>query len=205
MEHASPFSSEALARAIEALLFVHGEPISPDRIAKILSETRAGAEKVSPASVDEALQLLEERLRAQSSGLVLIRGEGEVQLATHPDMKPFVEQVVRMEMNEELTPAALETLAIIAYNGPVTRSAIDYIRGVNSSFILRTLLIRGLIDRKLQIEKANTYEYTPSMELLKHLGISNKEQLPEYKEFQEVIKAMQRTDATPSYDKIQSP
>jgi len=184
---------EELSGNIEAILFVHGEPMQTEALMKIINETPGADKKITSFTVESALTFLDQRLRNTKSGLALVRGEGSVQLATSPHAKKFIEHVVKMEMNEELTPASLETLAIIAYSGPITRSGIDYVRGVNSSFILRALLIRGLIDRAPQPERVNTYEYTPSMLLLKHLGIAQKESLPEYLEFQEVVKAIKLT------------
>ncbi len=184
---------EELSGDIEAILFVHGEPMQTDALMKIIREAPGADKKITSSAVESALTFLDQRLRDAKSGLVLVRGEGKVQLATRPQAKKFIEHMVKLEINEELTPASLETLAIIAYSGPITRSGIDYIRGVNSSFILRALLIRGLIDRAPQRERANTYEYTPSILLLKHLGLTRKESLPEYLEFQEVVNAIKLT------------
>ncbi len=195
MNEEHPLDISALAKEIEAILFVYGEPMEYSAIQKNISETRKGGGKIAHDHITSALALLDERLKMSGGGLTLIYGENAVQLTTSADTKGAVEHLVKQEMNEELTPAAQETLAVIAYTGPVTRSEIDYIRGVNSSFILRTLLIRGLIDRKPHPEHAHTYQYAPSMTLLKHLGIPKKESLPEYEEFQEVVRALRATNA----------
>jgi segregation and condensation protein B len=86
-------------------------------------------------------------------------------------------------LKEDLSPASLETLAIVAYKGPINRIEIDNIRGVNSSFILRSLLIRGLIDRQIDAHRANAYSYKPSFDLIRKLGIDSLEQLPDYEKF----------------------
>src|SRR3972149_1519044 len=86
------------------------------------------------------------------------------------------------ELKEELTPAGLETLSIIAYFGPVSKIKIDYFRGVNSAFILRNLLMRGLIDRSDK-SKEEGYAYSLNFDALKHLGISKIEELPEYEKY----------------------
>jgi segregation and condensation protein B len=80
----------------------------------------------------------------------------------------------------------LETLAIISYKGPMTRPEIDNIRGVNSSFIIRNLLIRGLIERDLDVKKSNAYVYKISFELLRKLGLEKIEQLPGFQEYNSI-------------------
>ncbi len=78
-----------------------------------------------------------------------------------------------------MTPSALETLSIIIYRGPITKKEIDYIRGVNSGFILRNLLIRGLIEKD-ESKEGRGVQYKPTLDLLSLLGISNLSELPEY-------------------------
>ncbi len=80
-------------------------------------------------------------------------------------------------MKRDIGKAGAETLSIVLYKGPISRSEIDRIRGVNSSFILRNLLIRGLVEREV-VKNNALFSITPS--LLAHLGISNKTELPNY-------------------------
>jgi len=94
-----------------------------------------------------------------------------------------MEEFIKDEFREDLTPASLETLSLISYLGPVSRAQIDYYRGVNSSFILRSLLMRGLVERYNDPQRANVYLYQASFDLLKYLGISRVEDLPEYEKF----------------------
>lgn len=161
--------------AIEALLFVHGEPIGIKKIAEIL--------KIDRIIAENSIKELEEKLKAEDRGLMLVFNNQQVQLTTKPDFAPFLENFIKEEFKENLTPASLETLSLIAYLGPMTRVQIDYHRGVNSSFILRNLLIRGLIERFSDSQKSNAYLYQPSFDLLKYLGISKIEELPEYEKF----------------------
>ena len=77
----------------------------------------------------------------------------------------------------------METLAIVAYSGPVPRAEIDFIRGVNSSFTLRNLLISGLVEREINPKDRRTFIYKPSMDFLRFLGLGKLEDLPEYGEF----------------------
>ena len=84
------------------------------------------------------------------------------------------------ELSRDIGKAGLETLSIIIYRGPISRREIDYIRGVNSTFIIRNLLIRGLVE-KVQAEKdQRSFLYKPTLELLSFLGVRNFEELPDY-------------------------
>ena len=97
------------------------------------------------------------------------------------------------ELKGDLSPASLETLAIIAYFGPVPRSRIDFLRGVNSSFTLRNLLIRGLVDRAPNPSRPNQFLYAASFETLRHLGVSSREELPEFSAIHEKLEKLNPT------------
>ncbi len=109
---------------------------------------------------------------------------------TSTSLAPVLGKLLKDEFTEALTPAAVETLSIIAYGGPVTRSVVDYIRGVNSSFILRTLLLRGLIDRVLDLHHGNAYVYQASFDMLKHLGLDKAESLPDYQVLRDIVQKL---------------
>ncbi len=167
--------------AIEAFLFYYGEPVSVRKIAKFLDMK------------DDEVKSLVEKLASnlssnEEAGLFILKNEEEVELATKPSLGWISKKLIEEEFKEELTPAALETVAIIAYLQPVTRAVIDYIRGVNSTFILRNLLIRGLATRNLQSGKKNVYEYSVSFDFLKHMGIASVENLPEYQKYKNILK-----------------
>jgi segregation and condensation protein B len=167
-----------LAR-FEALLFIHGEPLAKKKIGKIFG---LGAE-----AIDGLLRAYAEKLAADDRGLTLIAQADAVQLATKPAFHSIIEDFVKSELTEDLSPASLETLAIVAYFGPLSRSRIDYQRGVNSSFILRSLLLRGLVERFPNPARPNTFLYQPTFELLRHLGIQNRESLPDYEKFKTLL------------------
>ena len=160
---------------LEALLFIYGEPLALAKIAEILTITKE--------QVAQAVQELDEHLKTTNSGLALMTLGDSIQLATRPEFSTLLEKVVKSELNESLTPAALETLSIIAYASPISRAEIDYIRGVNSSYTLRALSMRGLIDRASDPKRGNAYVYGPSFDLLKHMGVARIEALPEYEKF----------------------
>jgi segregation and condensation protein B len=92
----------------------------------------------------------------------------------------MIEELQKEELSRDLGRAGLETLTIILYKGPISRREIDYIRGVNSGFILRNLLIRGLIERAESQTGERSFSYKPTLALLEYLGISKRDDLPEY-------------------------
>jgi segregation and condensation protein B len=180
-------TSEKLA-AIEALLFFYGEPIAKAKIAKITGFTER--------ECGELLRALAANLAADANrGLMLLEEKDSVQLVTKPNLAWLAKKLMESEFKEGLTPAALETLSLVAYLGPVPRSTVDYIRGVNSSFILRALLIRGLVVRELQAGKKNIYEYSASFDFLKHMGIANVAELPEYEKYRGILKQFEAETA----------
>src|SRR3989344_8813132 len=95
-------------------------------------------------------------------------------------MSAILETITKSELSEELSKSALETLTLVLYRGPVNKSNIDFIRGVNSQFILRNLLVRGLIERVAHETDKRVLLYRATFELLQHLGISRITELPEY-------------------------
>lgn len=167
------------AAELEALLFVHGEPLSLKKIFVMLH--------ADEAAVRQAIQELQNRCEEAGSGLALIEHDGALQLVTKPAFAHIGEAIIKEELQEALSPAALETLAIIIYGGSVPRSTIDYIRGVNSSFILRMLLLRGLIERSADESRTNVYRYAASFELLRHIGVSRTNELPDFERLHTLI------------------
>ncbi len=136
---------------------------------------------VSPEELASLIQVLQQHLAAPERGMMLIAHDDAYMLATKPQFALFLEQFVKEDLKEDLTPAAVETLSLIAYFGPLSRAQVDYLRGVNSSFIVRNLLIRGLIERASQ--KGNAYFYTVTFDFLKYMGISSVQELPEYERY----------------------
>lgn len=162
-----------LKTTIEAILFIQGEPLAVSRLAKI-----TGAK---PAEVTSSLQELMAEYRER--GIVLIQNGDEWQFATNPAQKAITEKLVTSELADELSRASLEVLSIVAYKGPLSRAAIEYVRGVNSSFTLRNLLVRGLVERGENPADRRSYLYRISADFLKHMGLTKIEDLPRYAEF----------------------
>lgn len=175
----------SLKDQLESILFVHGEPITTARLAKI-----SGAAK---AEVESALQELGQECRER--GIVLIQNGDEWQLATNPANKALIERLVTSELSDELSRAGLEVLAIVAYKGPLTRAKIEYVRGVDSSFTLRNLLIRGLVSREENPADRRSYLYRISTAFLKYLGITSPGDLPSYTELSQKEVALPEAEA----------
>lgn len=167
-----------LESKIEALLFFKSEPLNIKKIADSLKEEES--------AIKESISKLKENLI--NRGLVLIENNEEFTLGTNPQMSSILEEIRKDEMTKDLTKSMLETLSIILYKNPVdtedkngvTRSEIDYIRGVNSSFILRNLLMRGLIEKTTDKKDARRYIYEPTLLLLQYMGVTNIKELPNY-------------------------
>jgi segregation and condensation protein B len=162
-----------IAQKIEAYLFWKGEPVTIKNIIKVFD--------IDNETVDQALNILKDKVN-QDSGIVLIHYDDMLTLGTHADVNDFIESMIKDDLQKDLSPVALETLAIILYQGPIKRSEIDYIRGVNSQFILRNLLIRGLIVRTDDPLDERAFLYKPSLELLAFLGITDIKQLPDFED-----------------------
>lgn len=174
------------AQLIEAFLFWKGEPVTVRELSKSL--------QLEIQLIDTALDYLGSQETCQDKGIVVVRYEDKVTLGTHPVVSATIEELTKEELSRDLGKSALETLAIIVYQGPVKRSQIDYIRGVNSQFILRNLLVRGLIDRSVDTSDERSFVYSPSLELLSHLGVGHVKNLPEYEKVIESLKAFEKEE-----------
>lgn len=166
-----------LSNLIESILFYQAEPLSVKRLSDLL---KRGEEEIG-----SALNQLEERLH--TTGIRLLRNGNEVTLGTSPESGALIEAMTKEELSRDLSKASLETLAIVLYKGPITRAEIDYIRGVNSTFILRNLLIRGLVEKVDNPNDQRSFLYKPTFTLLEHMGITKTEDLPEYKETMQAL------------------
>jgi len=168
-----------LPQKIEAILFWKAEPVAVKKLAQLL--------EVDAAAVNEGLATLETAL--QGRGLTLVRTDDEVMLGTAKELSSLIEALTKDELARDLGRAGLETISIVLYQGPISRADIDYIRGVNSQFILRSLLIRGLVERVDNPDDARSFLYRPTLDLLSHLGVSKISDLPEYEQIRAEIDA----------------
>ncbi|MDI6778058.1 MAG: SMC-Scp complex subunit ScpB [Patescibacteria group bacterium] len=163
--------TQKLKSTLESLLFVSGEPVKFAKLAKIC--------QVGKKEIEEALNDMDSAWQEQKRGLRIIKKGESVQLGTAAENAEFVNQLVSGELNADLSKSALETLSIVAYRGSVTRSQIEAIRGVNCSYVLRSLLLRGLVERK-ETADIRGYLYEISFEFLKTLGIQSAKHLPDW-------------------------
>ncbi len=166
---------------LETILFVYGEAINIAKLSEFLELNLEDTKKL----VKEYDLLLKNDL---NRGLILLIGEDKIQLGTKPEFSLLIEKIIEKEINEDLTPAALETLSLVLYFSPISKSKIDYHRGVDSGFILKNLMLKGLIERKPNPQMPNSYLYYPTLKLFRHLGISSQNELPDYLKFQDLNK-----------------
>jgi Predicted transcriptional regulator containing the HTH domain len=159
-----------LTSKIEAVMFFKNEPLTHRELSKILN--------CDIKEIEVAINDLQEIYKDR--GIIIINTGEEISFGTHPEHSSMIETLQKEELSRDLGRAGLETLTIILYKGPISRREIDYIRGVNSGFILRNLLIRGLIERAESITGERSFSYKPTLALFEYLGLSKKEDLPEF-------------------------
>ena len=167
-----------LINTLEALLFVAGKPLRAKELAKIIEQEEA--------AVQAALTALAEAKK--ESGVILLDNNGEYQLATSSSYSTQVKNFLNAELREKLTDATVEVLAIIAYRQPISKAEIEAIRGVNSQYSLRNLLMRGLIEKIANPSDARSFLYQTTTEFLQHLGLASTKDLPEFEKLVEQIK-----------------
>lgn len=155
---------------IEAILFYLAEPVDIAYLVKILG--------VSKDEMEKAIVELKESLSQR--GIRLVEHDNTISLVTAPALSDVIDMVIKNERERELGRAGIETLSIVAYKGPISRKEIEYIRGVNSQFALRNLLLRGLIEKQNKEGNDRVMLYTITMDTLLHLGLSSVTELPEY-------------------------
>jgi segregation and condensation protein B len=169
-----------LKAAIEALIFSSGHPLSLDRLKSIFDEATVG-------QIAEQVHQLQQEYIDRGSGLMMAEVAGGYQLATRPEQFEWIRKFKTVRTTTKLSKPALETLAIVAYKQPITRSEVEAIRGVNIGGIMRNLMERRLVKivgKKDVAGKPMMYGTTP--EFLQYFGLSDLSALPTLKEFQEL-------------------
>ena len=165
-----PIDDTELRAALEAILLVVDEPVAEMQLAQIMEQP---TERVATMLED-----ISARFTAQGHGFDLRRAAGGWRLYTRPEYAPYVERFVLDGQSVRLTQAALETLAVVAYKQPVTRSRISVIRGVNCDGVMRTLTTRGLIEECGTEGETGAYLYRTTGLFLEKLGLNSVDQLP---------------------------
>ena len=164
-------NKEQSIKALEAVLFASGEPMSIDRLALVF--------EIKPEKVVEAAETLGERLNEQNSGLTLLRLENTYQLATNEIYAEYIKKAFDIKRKAPLSSAALEVLAVIAYNQPVTKAFIEQVRGVDCSGVITTLLEKELIEERGRLElPGRPLLYGTTKNFLRCFSISDLSELP---------------------------
>lgn len=160
---------------IEALLFFKAAPQSKAKLLKFFA--------VNEEEFATAVQNL--RVRLEAGAVRVSETDTDIQLVTAPELSDFIESLRKSDITGDVGKAGAETLAIVLYREPISRVEIDRIRGVNSSFILRNLMTRGLVVR--ESITGHGYQFRISPELLQHLGVTHKHELPRFSDFMTAI------------------
>lgn len=162
--------NQNLIAALEALLFSYGNPLNKKQISQLLN--------IVVDEIETLINALILELEKENRGLALIEHQETYQLITKPKFAELINQLIKNDFKNQLSPAVLETLSIIAYSGPVSKAEIEHIRGVNSNFTLRQLTLRDLINHENET-------YVVSQNFLKHLGLTSISQLPDYQKYRQ--------------------
>lgn len=171
--------TSTLAQKIEALLFALGRPLSRAELAKMLGATSQ--------DIAGAIAALGER----QGGIALVDDGNEVELRVGPASAALIEKVRKEEYARDIGKAGLEALSAILYRGPLTRSEIDFIRGVNSSQTLRTLTLRGLVRKVPNPKDERSFLYEPTTELLSELGVTRPQDLPDFADVRQKLQSLE--------------
>jgi len=169
-----------LKSAIESLLFIAGHPLSLDRLKGIFEEA-------TKEQLEAQIDVLRQEYDATGSGIMLAEVAGGYQLATRSENAAWIRKFKSVKVSSKLSRPALETLAIVAYKQPITRSEVEAIRGVNIGGIMRNLMERRLV--KIVGKKdvpGKPMLYGTSLEFLQYFGLKDLSSLPTLKEFQEL-------------------
>lgn len=185
-------------RALEAILMVAMEPVAPALLAQLL--------EISQATVEELCDRLASTYEAAGHGFQLVKIAGGFRFQSHPELAPYVERFVLDGQQARVSSAALETLAIIAYKQPLSRSQIASIRGVDPEAVMRTLQARGYITEVQRDDgpgQAVLFGTTPLF--LERLGIASIEHLPSIADFipdASVVETLERSLRVSAQDPI---
>lgn len=172
---------DKLKSRILSILFVASKPVAISELSDVL--------EVDENTLKTAINSLV--LDNPTSGIIILAHNTKIQLASNPDNTSLVKKFLSLELRERLTDAALETLAIVLYKQPVSKSEIENIRGVNSQYTLRHLLIRGLVEKIPSPSDKRMQLYKTTLEFMQHLGIMDIKELPD---FEELTKNIQLPD-----------
>ncbi len=157
--------------AIQAVLFASGDPISAERIASAL--------KIDKSTLLKLLKNLKDELDKEDSGICVVELGEKYQMCTKPEHADFVRRALDLRRHSPLSQAAMEVLAVIAYNQPVTKAFVENIRGVDCSNIISNLIVQNLIEEKGRLDlPGKPLQYGITLNFLKCFGVSSVDELP---------------------------
>ena len=176
-----------LRGAIEAILFASGDPVGLDRISQVLGLDKATAQKIMKTTMED--------FNASAEGIRIVRLDDEFQMCSSPEFADPVREALDLRRNTPLSQAAMEVLAIVAYNQPVTKAFVEQIRGVDCSGVLGSLTSKGLVEERGRLElpgRPLLYGTTP--DFLRCLNISSLAELPPLPQKQEAVSDVEEPD-----------
>ncbi len=169
-----------LLPAFEAVLFSGGEPLSIDRFSQVFG--------ITPEEVVETMEELQKKLSGSGSGIALVRLENTYQLATKTEYAAYIKAMFDIKRRTPLSPAALEVLAVVAYNQPVTKAFIEQVRGVDCSGVVGTLIEKGLIEERGRLElPGKPLLYGTTKNFLRCFSLSDLTELPPLPEKEDAV------------------
>lgn len=162
--------NESMA-VVEAIMFAHGDPITPEKLAE--------ASGIDLETTVKLIDQLERRYNVQESGLRIIRLNDGFQISTRPEYSGYIKSALETRRQQPLSQAAMETLSIIAYNQPVTKSFVEQVRGIDSSSVVNTLVERDLLEEAGRLDlPGRPVAYRTTDTFLRCFGISSLQELP---------------------------
>lgn len=166
-----------ISQQIESLLFATADPQSFKSLSSRLD--------VSIEEIKEAISVLQNSLEGHA--MMIVQEGDEIVMVTRPEHSALIDSIRKEELSKELSKSSAETLSIIAYCGGVSKAQIEFIRGVNATYAIRALSMRGLVEAR---GSGRSVLYYPTLVMLEHFGVSRVEDLPEYATTSEKIKKL---------------
>lgn len=182
----------SIQEAIEVMLFSTTEPLSAYQMAGLLNEAGLAPEgdQLTPGRVEKQVEKMVGDWEEEGRPITVLKIAGGFQMATRPDWSELVAKLQEDRRNQRLSRAALETLAIVAYQQPVIRPDVDAIRGVNSESALKTLMERGLVTISGRDEgPGRPLLYKTTERFLKYFGLNSVDELPDPGEIEHMLGA----------------
>lgn len=178
--------SQELKNIVESMIFASEEEVSSKQIKDIIDKSGL---RISIAEIEEAVNVLNDEYKTNNKPFEILKIAGGFSFATKKEYGRFIGKLFEEKQKKKLSPSALETLAIIAYKQPITRSEIEFIRGVNVDYIVNSLLEKEMITIHGRAETpGRPILYGTTKTFLKVLGLNSIEDLPKLKEINEILK-----------------